>query len=727
MKVKTLPVYSKLAEAVPPEIAAKLPPNWRLSQHQLETYQALIGGEYDVVFNTAMTGDGKSLAAYLPTLVKPDWRAFGIYPTIELSRDQERQFKGYNQDFNRNLKYDAVWGAKLGQLIKEHNFKRRGEMLKERFNNYQVLLSNPDIFNLVMNYSYGSNIFSAHELPYSLAINFQTFIFDEFHIFQMPQIISAVTAMLYFHEFINRPGAIKFLFSSATPDETLIEMLNRLGSKHLNYKIIPGIYTDQQQANYRPVLHPTTLNIHQLGEKQSVEDWLQNNLRLIIDHWQQAKQDGSPLPKGVIIVNSVAAARRIVKMLKNLLEYPHGITIGENTGLTDEERRTEAMRDKALVVGTSTIDVGIDFSISFLIFESLDAGTFLQRLGRLGRVKMKEIPFGQYEAHALINGFTPWIYAKLESGLAEAGVAEGGDVDRPQTLRDVVQNAFPRYTSFIRYAKRWGVLQAAHVVTTLERNKDKAYDSLAMALRERYALLFNLKDFSSVVKHYWGLAGEKNDKRLQHDCRLILDEVLSFRGSSPFQVGVWDDTVDPPAFLAYDVFALARSAIYHVVSTEAFETAVINRFSQLLDQNVVWERIKYVMQGKGEQPLLLRVTEFLPESERLILRIGEDLTLFSDQVCVLAQLGIAEPKTCDALGDINMILKRQDVVCYATRRDPGELRRRLNLPSLFPLYRVQDMNRNREWTITFGKAALLLEAETLWLRNKDEENEPIIC
>lgn len=64
MKVKTLPVYSKLADEMPPELAKKSP--WQLSQHQVDTYRALTSGDYDVIFNTAMTGDGKSLAGYLP-------------------------------------------------------------------------------------------------------------------------------------------------------------------------------------------------------------------------------------------------------------------------------------------------------------------------------------------------------------------------------------------------------------------------------------------------------------------------------------------------------------------------------------------------------------------------------------------------------------------------------------------------------------------------------------
>ncbi len=55
-KIKTLPVYSKLApdDDIPAEIAAQLPDDWRLYQHQLETYQALTSGDYEVIFNTAV-------------------------------------------------------------------------------------------------------------------------------------------------------------------------------------------------------------------------------------------------------------------------------------------------------------------------------------------------------------------------------------------------------------------------------------------------------------------------------------------------------------------------------------------------------------------------------------------------------------------------------------------------------------------------------------------------
>jgi CRISPR-associated endonuclease/helicase Cas3 len=62
MQITTLPVYSKLAEpaAIPSEVAERLPKGWQLSQHQLETYEALTDPNIDVVINTAMMSEWRS-------------------------------------------------------------------------------------------------------------------------------------------------------------------------------------------------------------------------------------------------------------------------------------------------------------------------------------------------------------------------------------------------------------------------------------------------------------------------------------------------------------------------------------------------------------------------------------------------------------------------------------------------------------------------------------------
>ncbi len=68
-----------------------IPHGWSLSWHQAETLKALRNPSVDVVFNTAMTGEGKSLAAYLDVMQGDGINAIGLYPTNELVRDQEMQ------------------------------------------------------------------------------------------------------------------------------------------------------------------------------------------------------------------------------------------------------------------------------------------------------------------------------------------------------------------------------------------------------------------------------------------------------------------------------------------------------------------------------------------------------------------------------------------------------------------------------------------------------------
>lgn len=725
MRITTLPVYSKLADdadvrAVFRERALPV----RLSQHQLETYQALINPDVDVVINTAMTGDGKSLAAYLPTLMLSDHHAFGMYPTIELSRDQERQFSNYCKDFGRDIRRESLWSAKLGEHVEQYpHFKRRGEALAALFNNYEVLLTNPDIFNLVMNYRYESGLFSSQELPYSLATNFNDFIFDEFHIFSMPQIIAALTAMVFFRCYRGddweRP---RFLFSSATTDPTLLDMITRSG---LNARVIRGVYANEPTVGYRPVLHPATLNIYQCAEHEGAEQWITAHLDLITTHWTEVRD---PRPKGVIIVNSVAAARRIVALLRSVLTREYGVSIGENSGLVDDFRRAEALRECDIVVGTSTIDVGVDFNISFLIFESTDSGSFLQRLGRLGRVRRNGQQFAHYEAHALINGKAPWIYEKLAQGLAQHGIQEGDAVDRATVLREVVQAAFPTATNFQRYAVRWGALQAAHVIATIEnrdrkKGREGAFDALAQTLRQRYAAMFNLDTFDRVMKRYWVFAPDDRKKKREperwHECKYICDEIFGFRGSSPFQIGLWDASVMPPAFLTYDAFALLPSATYTISSVVDYQAA------SGLSSKVVDEKLRYTMKGKSDTPLVIRIERFNTEREMLKLSIsGVDLRLLTQQIIVLSQLAVVEPR-CESLNDFNAVLKRQEIVCYISPFEPRELRWRLHLPPFFPLYNLVDRRDGREYAIAFGKSALLLEAEALILRDKDPDTTPI--
>jgi CRISPR-associated endonuclease/helicase Cas3 len=494
----------------------------------------------------------------------------------------------------------------------------------------------------------------------------------------------------------------------------LINMVEQAG---LKYTLIEGSYVTEATTGYRHVLHEVELHLHQLGERQSAEDWLRTHLHEVTELWQASVRRR---PKGAVIVNSPATARRIARWLAQELSR-HGMTVGENTGLTDLERRRFAM-DCDLVVGTSTIDVGVDFDINLLIFEATEAGNFLQRLGRLGRVRRGEIPFETYQAHALLSGRTPWIYNGLVEGLRQHGIGEGAVVDRQQTLLDIVHEAFPPRENFLSYARRWGVLQAAHVIEVLrDSKKGGAYDSLAQVLQERYGCLFNVRGFRGAKERYWGVRSRMEGGEQ------VLDEILSFRGTSPFQIGLWDATVTPPAFRAYDLFFVIQATEFDTIDEQTFETALKQWTGNEWELRL--EEFKYGMKGKGDKPLYLKMTNFYPERENLILKLNENLAecpQLLETICVLSGFSIAEPRTSHALPGVNEILKRQNVVCCISKKDRGELWRRLRLPPLFPLYKLHDQRGNREYTVAFGKPALMLEPLLLRIRNKDEDREPII-
>ena len=719
-------VYSLLAEpaTLPSDVAAMLPAGMQLSQHQLDTYTTLTGRTHPVALNEAMTGDVKSLALYLPTLVHARRHALALYPTIELSRDQYKQFGTYATLFGRTFQYDALWGTRLGALVQERSAKRRADILKERFTNCQVILTNPDIFHLVMNYRYGSGIYSDQELPYTLATNFDDCIFDEFHIFSLPQIVSTITAMLFFLE--SAPSdAPMFLFSSATPDPLFLKMMNRAD---IPYHQIHGTYSDKGGSNYRQVLHPSELTIHKCGEDENVETWLHRNMNVILAHWRNATQK----PKGAIILNSVVTARRVTQMLKNEL-CAHGISVEEVSGLTDDKRRRMAMEQADLVVGTSTIDVGIDFHISFLLFETLDAGNFLQRFGRLGRVRMNGHSFDHYEAHALISHRTPWIYDRIERSVQKHkdGFKDGDTIDRPETFREIITDleVFSQVTHFLPYAKRWGILQAAHVITTLRGTSHQGgFQSLADALEKRYEALFQIKSFKSAIGRYRYLVGGKHHQQEpRQSCQIILDEILSFRGNSPFHTAVWDSTIPVDAFIGYDALPLIQNTQYDVIDEQRYKQA-IERLPQSLQENAL-EALRQSMKGKADDRLILHITDFVQNPDALLLgwdgRSGVRLRDWKDQVVALKGCIVQEPRLSQDIDVFNRFLRLQWLVCYITRKEIKELRLMLRLPPYFQLYRIEQLGKT--YTIAFGKTALLLEAEMVRFRGKDEEQEAIFC
>src|SRR5579872_657147 len=148
----------------------------RLLRHQAETWEAFHDPNVDVIFNTAMTGDGKSLAAYLPVF-RDGKAAIAMYPTNELIQDQYCALPRYEQLLDIHLQHHAtMYGEEITRVMRERDIEKRLEAVRRLLRRNPILLTNPDLVHLIMSHQYGRD-YLRKELPTTLSANFDYFVF----------------------------------------------------------------------------------------------------------------------------------------------------------------------------------------------------------------------------------------------------------------------------------------------------------------------------------------------------------------------------------------------------------------------------------------------------------------------------------------------------------------------------------------------------------------------
>ncbi|HEY9726407.1 MAG TPA: type I-D CRISPR-associated helicase Cas3' [Chroococcales cyanobacterium] len=715
------PIYSCPSEELPSGV--KLPDGWSLSWHQVETLKALRDPAIDVVFNTAMTGDGKSLAAYLETL-QGELNAIGQYPTNELARDQEMQVQDYVERFEPpgRPRIARLSGEEL-ELYAETENLRKADAIATRTSQREILLTNPDIFHYLHR---GAYLIPKQENPDKLwgriDQRFQLFIFDEFHLFSAPQVASVINTVLLIRYTKRRK---KFLFLSATPND---ELLQRLKDAGLKCELIDPA----RQGKYQ---FPDTLEHCQLLEAQGwrnisreiqlyfvplepssrhSEQWLKENAQIVLDYFLQHR--GS---KGAIILNSIAAVKRLTLFFQDLLRS-HGLTVGENTGLSGKTLREES-RKADLILGTSTIDVGVDFKINFLMFESADAGSFIQRLGRLGRHDGYErdghkIPFHKFTAYALTPNFLVGRLFSEENHPFDTD----GVYDRAFLNQHIRQHYRP-VNDFQNYYSRWAAIQSVNLCGKQGLGNPR--------LQAQYA--GSLETFKATTEKIFGttfnrVAGclrrwRENWKVISgKDGNPIAQEASSFRGSSPLQFGILDLT-EPnlgEQFKTYDLPGILSNLDIEMMTKAEFQRqleATIARTGQPIAKGRFEYCLGFIkLHGYREERLDWRFT--YPAE---VLQAAAN----AYQVQVLLGVQVWQPQN-RWIEQINQRLGKQALVSYVLRCPVIEARRRLQLPMHFPLYPIDEAgrrDRDAQYAIAFGQAALLLETVAYRIKSKGEE------
>jgi len=366
--------------------------SYRLGNVRFMEYQKeVLEREEKILAIKAPTGAGKTLAMLKKALdsTEKGCTALFLYPTNELLFDQYRAFShllevmGYDAGFvslnevSGDLKIDRaevlvfpVNGQHLEYLSKG---RTKGSVLREVLNSPEVvdskllILSNVDfLYNLVR------GCYSRAELTFPDLVKTLSFIaVDELHMYWGTTFLS----LLFMLKNLERVSNL--LISSATHTSTLKTLLDSLES---DWEIVNAVL-DENENNWREndwsenrvVRHRTWLEIDTFGDYPYMSS--DKHLELAVKKARELMEECDDL---LCIFNSVIFAEKVARELEKFEE------VGRIHGFVPKDVREE-MRNKRVVVGTSSIEVGVDFDREGLLFEANNAPSFLQRFGRVGR------------------------------------------------------------------------------------------------------------------------------------------------------------------------------------------------------------------------------------------------------------------------------------------------------------------------------------------------------
>ena len=713
LSLKLGPVHSRLAEDNDLQglNTGALPAHYNLRQHQAQTWQAFSNSDADVIFDTALTGDGKSLAGQLPMLVD-DRFALLLYPTNELIRDQVKQVERYLADFGRKRSHQVVYSERITEEVEKYDGAlSRSSALLGWLKNRDYILSNPDLFHLMSSYNYGSDQ-NKREFAYQIPSNFQYLLFDEFHIFGPPQVISVVNIMNY-HKVAFPHHRLKYVFLSATPSRNFRTLLEKSG---FQMKVVEGSYSPIPAQGYtaEPIVQPARLHLHSLTDGGAYT-WAEEHLAEIIDFFRTNK-----CAKGVFIVNSVATAKRLVSYYRQELQDKRILLVGENTRLTNPKERLDAMEnpDVQLIIATSTVDVGVDFKINLLIFESSGSGTFIQRLGRLGRHRYPG--WNEYRAYALLPDWTVDRFAshfadEIEVDRVEflARVREQEEFSIVKDGEATIKPIFQPDQEYRHYTTCWGGLQTAHIVISTEKISKQWNSDFVEELHQQYNKVYSpttKKDWiSSQMGRYRGIANDELDHK-------ILLELNTFRGRSPLDCGIFDTT--DGCFKTYNLIFLLANTVFRPISEAQFKKMLTERGQQ-------FERYR-----SRDLKLYVILEQYIDEREQFSLSCSYSFKGKLNQVHVYDTFTIRDSRTLANHLDesVNDRLRELELICLVAQGNPKEFKRQNGLNPLFPVYQVRGID-GMERSIVFSLDAFLAHSLVFWktYKNEDDDDEPFIC
>jgi len=342
----------------------------------------------------AGTGMGKTAIAVMGVLNSSPKRAVMVYPTNELIDNQKKSI----EKTCKALGYDKpdiirVHSSEMRQLLSEEDYTSKSKALADKLrpplkDSPKFILTNPDTLHLILRLKYGRGRYNERAARVLDRLGaYSTLVIDEFHYYELRE-LSALYFDLCFAGFLGMFSRI--LLMTATPHMGLERYLNHIaeasGMETAHPVTAQGVAKDKPQLRglkRRQVIHEVEFSI--LPEDE-------NDLQQMADYLIARRDELAELRKNnkerdylpaCVILNSVIDARSLTETLIASDEFDPE-EVKESHGLVPQNIRRK--RENALVlVGTSAIEVGIDFDTSYLLFQAWSASSAVQRVGRVGR------------------------------------------------------------------------------------------------------------------------------------------------------------------------------------------------------------------------------------------------------------------------------------------------------------------------------------------------------
>jgi len=364
--------------------------------HQAETMRS----QHRLITVGAPTASGKTLGS-LSRIVKSGTDAAIVLPTNELLEDQARSINQsllqagltvtsnaeptsgdesppterhtpLSRALSGQEKTDyavlVVSGNRLAELAGQGS---KGAALARMFAvnaKHVLLITNPDTIHLIFRARYARSGSILREL-----LRFKILVVDEFHLYH-----GTTLANLFFLLWELRNTFDQLIITTATPSQAI---------QRLEEFLHPHLTVSAQEASGdagHMVRHPMRLNVMRHPQDHFLRD--DRDLEIVVayvDQLYERNRSASSAVKVLVIVNSIAFC---IKLAQRLAEELGEARVSQVHSLVPSHQRRHA----EVTVGTSALEVGIDFDVASILLEAGDAPAFIQRVGRAARHREAE-------------------------------------------------------------------------------------------------------------------------------------------------------------------------------------------------------------------------------------------------------------------------------------------------------------------------------------------------